>query len=76
MLATACAGVCFSLAMAMPALNLLQPGGNLLEIVVGTVTALLTAYILLYFGVFRLPAKSSGPSNRGDVGDARALTRR
>ena len=64
------------LLMAMPALNLLQPGGNLLEIVVGTVTALLTAYILLYFGVFRLPAKSSGPSNRGDVGDARALTRR
>jgi len=47
---------------AMPALNLLQPGGNLLEIVVGTLTAFLTAHALLYFGVFgvRAKAKSAG----------------
>jgi len=64
------------LLMAMPALNLLQPGGNLLEIVVGTITALLTAYVLLYFGVFRLPTKTRNTIGRGDVGEARALTRR
>jgi hypothetical protein len=43
------------LVRAMPGLNLLQPGGNLLEIVVGTITALLVAYVLLYFRVFRVP---------------------
>jgi hypothetical protein len=38
---------------AMPGLNMLQPGGNGLEIVVATLTALLVAYFLLYFKFFR-----------------------
>jgi hypothetical protein len=51
------------LVRAMPGLSLLQPGGNLIEIVVGTVTALLVAYMLLYFRIFRVPL-SAGASIR------------
>lgn len=62
------------LLMAMPALNLLQPGGNLLEILVGTLSAYLTAYALLYFKVFRFPEQLDAKSN-SPVSAARALGR-
>jgi hypothetical protein len=52
------------LVRAMPGLNLLQPGGNLLEIVVGTLTALLVAYLLLYFRVFRIPLSAGATIRR------------
>ena len=50
------------LLVAMPALNLLQPGGNLLEIIVGTLTGVLTAHILLSFRVVQLPQKIDAPT--------------
>jgi len=53
------------LLVAMPALNLLQPGGNLLEMLVGVLTAFLTAYIMLYFGVLRLEPKMSAKVTAG-----------
>ena len=49
---------------AMPGLNLLKPGGNLLEIVVGTLTAFMVAYCLNYFrflGAILTPGVTAGP---------------
>jgi hypothetical protein len=43
---------------AMPGLSLLQPGGNLLEILVAVVGAILGAGVLLYSGIFGHPAPS------------------
>lgn len=39
---------------AMPGLSLLEPGGNLLEIVVTAVSAVVVAYLLISFGIFNL----------------------
>ena len=47
---------------AMPGLSLLQPGGNLLEIVVAVIGAILGAGALLYSGVFGRPAPSRQPT--------------
>jgi len=48
---------------AMPGLTLLQPGGNLLEIIVAFVGAIAGAQALLYLGVFgnRLSTQSAAP---------------
>ena len=44
---------------AMPGLTLLNPGGNLLEIGVATVAALVTAHLILKFGLFHIDHKVS-----------------
>ena len=52
---------------AMPGLSLLQPGGNLLEILVALVGAILGAGVLLYSGVFRASrAVPPSPSRTAD----------
>ena len=58
---------------AMPGLSLLQPGGNLLEILVGVVSAVAAAYFLFYFQFFRtLPVRNpmTGATRLQQIGRA------